>query len=102
MEKMARLGHDDLPTRRLLFRKIIKGFEEKDFALGLAQTQIRQLETRIEQLQPRKRRKVRTSPNSKFADIKAIREAQILTEEQEIEEIESELAIDSDSIVSAI
>ena len=38
---MSRLGDDDLPTRRQLFRKITKGFDEKDFALGQAELRIK-------------------------------------------------------------
>ena len=37
---MTRFGHNDLPTRRLLFRKVIKGFDEKNFALGQAEIRI--------------------------------------------------------------
>ena len=55
---MTRFGHDDLPTRRLLFRKIIKGFDKKDFTLGQVEIRIQQLEAKLEQLQPKKRRKV--------------------------------------------
>ena len=99
---MARFGHDDLPTRRQLFRKAIKGFDEKDFALGQANMRIQQLEARLEQVKPRKRRKVRTSPNSKFANTKAIREAQILAGDQEIIQVDSESSIDFDSIASCI
>lgn len=33
-ETITRLGESDLPTRRQLFRKITKGFEEKDYALA--------------------------------------------------------------------
>lgn len=58
---------------------------------------IKQLEARLDQLQPRKRRKVQTSLNSKFADIRAIQEAQITAGDQEIELIALEEAKDSDS-----
>ncbi len=40
VDMMARFGHDDLPTRRQLFRKAIKGFDEKNFALGQANLRI--------------------------------------------------------------
>jgi hypothetical protein len=35
------------------------------------------LEVQLEKAKPRKRRKVRTSPNSKFADISNIQQAQL-------------------------
>ena len=72
---ISHLGDNDLPTRRQLFRKITKGFDEKDFALGQAELRIKQLEAQLEQAKPRKRRKVQNSLNSKFIDIKAIKES---------------------------
>lgn len=74
---MASRSYDKLPTRRLLFRKIAKGINEKDYELGKAKMKIRELEERLEQLKPKKRRKVQTSPNSKFVTIRAIYKAQI-------------------------
>ncbi|KID59393.1 hypothetical protein MAN_10698, partial [Metarhizium hybridum] len=65
-----------MPTKRLLFRKITKGFDEKDSLLAKAQLQIQALETQLEAARPKRRRKVETSPNSRFADIKAIQHAQ--------------------------
>ena len=61
---------------------------------------IKELEERLEQLRPKKRRKVKTSPNSKFVIIRAIREAQIAARERQIEAVESELDRDSDSTIS--
>lgn len=66
----------DVPTKRLLFRKITKGFDEKDSLLAKAQLQIQALEAQLEAARPKRRRKVETSPNSRFADIKAIQHAQ--------------------------
>ena len=85
----------DLPTRRQLFRKIAKGFDEKDYALAQSNLRIQQLETRLEELAPRKRHKVRTSPNSRFADIKAIKQAQIEAGDRQIEEEDSESEVES-------
>jgi hypothetical protein len=99
---ITQFGQDDLPTRRLLFRKVIKGFDKKDFALGQAEIRIQQLEAQLEQLKPRKRRKVQTSPNSKFVNAKAIREAQILAGDQEIGSISSKSSTDSDSTENCI
>ena len=94
---LSQLGDDDIPTQRLLFRKITKGFDEKDYALAGAKLRIEQLEARVEQLEPRKKRKVRTSPNSKFADIRAIKRAQIEAGESEVEVEDSDSSIDSTS-----
>ena len=94
---ITRLGETDLPIRRQLFRKIIKGFEEKDYALVQAELQIKQLEARLEQVAPRKRRKVRTSPNSKFASLRTIRQAQIEAGDCEIKVEGSIIFIDSTS-----
>jgi hypothetical protein len=96
-ETITQLGESDLPTRRQLFRKITKGFDEKDYALTQAELRIQQLEARLEQLKPRKRQKVRTSPNSKFADIRAIKQAQIEAGDRGINEEDSDSAVDSDS-----
>jgi hypothetical protein len=48
------------------------------------------------QLEPRKRRKVRTSPNSKFASIRAIKRAQITAEDQE------DILLDSDNTATIV
>ena len=58
------------------------------------------MEARVVQLAPRKRRKVVVSPNSKFADIEAIKRAQIkagdrlpdLIDSNEFEELTSTLS----------
>ncbi|TVY32850.1 hypothetical protein LSUB1_G008693, partial [Lachnellula subtilissima] len=97
VETISRLGNSKLSTSRRLFRKLEKGFDEKDYALTQAQLRIDQLEARLEQLAPRKRRQVRTSPNSKFADIQAIKEAQIGAGDREIEEEDSNSSIESAS-----
>lgn len=67
---------DDVPTKRLLSRKITKGSDEKGSLLAEAQLQIQALETRLEAVKPKRRRKVETGPNSRLADIAAIRQAQ--------------------------
>ena len=74
---MTGLGDIDPSTIRILFRKIAKGLDNKNFILAQYKLQIEQLKARIEQLALRKRRKVQTSPNSKFMEIKAIIKAQI-------------------------
>ena len=94
---VSRLGNLDLPTQRQLFWKITKGFDEKDFALAEAELRIQQLEAKVEELQPRKRRKVQMSPNSRFANIRAVRQAQIEAGGAKIEEEDSDLSEDSTS-----
>ena len=56
----------------------------------------------MEKARPRKRRKVRTSPNSKFADITAVQQAQREAREANIEGEASEIANLSDSILDCI
>ncbi|KAF7909664.1 uncharacterized protein EAF01_003382 [Botrytis porri] len=87
----------DLPTRRLLFRKIIKGFDAKDYEPLEAENKIRKLEYQLDEALPRKRRKVVVSPNSKFAGIRAIRRTQIEAGDREDEVDDSSSAIESDS-----
>ena len=62
-------------TARLLFRKVQKAYDSKDFELAKAQARIKDLEAQLEDVRPRKRKKVKISPNSKFADIRAIHRA---------------------------
>jgi hypothetical protein len=64
-----------MATTRVLFRKIAKGLDDKDFIITKQERKIQALEARVVQLEPRKRRKVRTSPNSKFANIEKIYKA---------------------------
>ena len=86
----------------LLFRKVIKGIDEKEYELGKANMKIKELEERLEHLRPKKKRKVQISPNSKFATIRAIREAQIAAGERQIESDESESGGESESTISCI
>jgi 4-hydroxybenzoate polyprenyltransferase len=80
----------DQSTNKLLFRKITKAFDKKDYLLATAKRQVQALERELESLKPRKRMKVRTSPNSKFVNIKAIQQAQEEANRGEIEEDEAE------------
>ena len=50
----------------------------------------------------RKRHRVKTYLNSKFTDIEAIKQAQIEAGDREIEEEDSNLSIESDSIIDCI
>jgi len=74
---LASGSHDQLPTQRLLFRKIVKGIDEKVYKLGKANIKIKKLKEKLKQLRPKKRRKVQTSPNAKFVTTRTIFEAQI-------------------------
>ena len=90
----------DINTRKSqhLIQKITKGFNNKDYTIASQSERIKALEARLEALQPKKRRKVMLSPNSKFADIKAIQRAQIeagvieasVTDEEDTSESDSE------------
>ena len=66
----------------MLFRKVLKGINEKEYELGKANIKIKELEERLEYLRLKKKRKVQTSPNSKFATTRAIKEAQIAARER--------------------
>lgn len=87
----------DLATRRLLFRKISKGFDAKDYKLMQSENQVKQLKHKLESIIPKKRKAVKTSPNSKFIGIKAIRKAQLDVGDREIDIDESSSSIESDS-----
>jgi 4-hydroxybenzoate polyprenyltransferase len=89
-------------TQRLLFRKIIKGFEEQESVLADNGHRIQSLEVQLEKARPRKRMKVRTSPNSKFVDIAKIREAQLAAGEGRPGDEDKEEANKSDSTLDCI
>ena len=91
------LGISDPSTERLLFRNIIKGFKEQESVLANHSYRIQSLEVQLEKARPRKRMKVRTSPNSKFADISAIQRAQIVAGDAINREEEEEEGNKSDS-----
>ena len=63
-----------------MFCKIIKGFEEQESVLADHSYRIQSLEVQLEKARPRKQMKVRTSPNSKFADIAKIKDTQLAAE----------------------
>ena len=70
------LGDSNPFTQRFLFWKIIKGFEEQENVLADYSYKIQSLEVQLEKVRLRKRMKVRTSPNFKFADIAKTRRTQ--------------------------
>jgi hypothetical protein len=96
------LGDTDSSTRRVLFRKLTKSLDSKDYIITEQELRIKQLEARLEQLAPRKRRKVRTSPNSKFAKIRAIKQAQIEAGDRQAEAEDSDSSKKSDSTIDCI
>ncbi|KAF6809209.1 transposase [Colletotrichum plurivorum] len=68
---------NDVSTQRLLFRKVEKAWDERDYQLAVAERKIVALQVEVDVSRARKRKKVKMSPNSKFANIVAIRRAQI-------------------------
>ena len=84
------------------FRKVIKGIDEKEYELRKAIMKIKELEERLEYLRPKKKRKVQTSPNSRFVTTRAIREAQIAAGERRNAPVESESGGELDFTISCI
>jgi hypothetical protein len=72
-------------TRRLLFQKLQKAWDIQAFDLAVSQRQIEALQAEVEARRPRKKRRVDTSPNSRFANIWDIQAAQILADLNEDE-----------------
>ncbi|KAM4066856.1 Tc5 transposase DNA-binding domain-containing protein [Hirsutella rhossiliensis] len=96
---------DDVPTKRLLFRKITKGFDEKDGLLAKAQLQIQALETQLAAVKPKKGRGWSRGPNSRFANIEAIRRAQEevnAAENEESDETEAEVSEIGDDCIKGL
>jgi hypothetical protein len=96
------LGNEDPSSQRLLFRKIIKGFKEQESTLAVQSYKIQSLEVQLEKARPRKRIKVRTSPNSKFADISSIQRTQIKAGETKIKQEEEDSGNKSYSTLDCI
>jgi 4-hydroxybenzoate polyprenyltransferase len=88
--QITRLGSLDAATARTLLRSVSKSIDQKDFVIAQHELRIKQLESRVVQLQPRKRKKVKTSPNSKFATIEDIIKAQIEAGDREIVSLDSD------------
>ena len=74
----------------MLFRKVSKAFDQKNLQIAQHEHRIKQLEARVLQLEPRKRRKVKASPNSRFVGIEAIYRAQNEVGDRNIEERDSD------------
>ena len=70
--------HDrHLSTRRLLFRKVEKAFDQKNSELAQLQQENEALKSQLEAARPSKRKKVVIDPNDMFASIEQIHQAQI-------------------------
>ncbi|KZL67851.1 transposase [Colletotrichum tofieldiae] len=80
---------NDAPTQRLLFRKVKKGFSEQAYQLATAQQKLELLQAQVANTAVRKRKAVQLDPNTKFANIKDIQEAQIKAGEKEDNAAES-------------
>jgi hypothetical protein len=94
--------HNNPSTQKVLFRKIVKGFEEQESVLADNSYRIQSLTAQLEKARPRKRMKVKTSPNSKFADIVKIRGAQLAAGEAVLEDKDEDKANESDSTLDCI
>ena len=99
---ISQLGKASVPTARVLFRKISKAVDQRNFVIAQHEHRIQQLEARVLQLEPRKQRKVRTLPNSKFVGIEAIKKAQMEAGDRQIEEKDSDITIELSSTLSHI
>ena len=80
-------------TRRLLFRKLEKVFDEKDYQLAQLRQENEALKVRLEGTTTGRRKRVVPDPNQWFVNIEQIRRAQIAAgrvEDPVAEEIRSE------------
>lgn len=70
------------PSQRLLFKKIIKAFEEQDVQLAALEKERESLEAELASImQARKRKRLQLSPNSKLITIKDIEDMRRAPEE---------------------
>ena len=59
-------------TARLLFSKVEKAFNFKDYTIASQAKEIAELRARLEEAKPKRRKKVHLNPNTIFAGIKDI------------------------------
>ena len=64
-------------TQRQLFQKIEKAFDQLDATVAIQGAENEALRSQLEATKQKKRRRVDTNPNELFADIAAVRRAQI-------------------------
>jgi hypothetical protein len=77
-------------------------YEEIDWQLKMLQRENKVLKARLEAMGPSKRKKVETSPNSRFVGIEAIRRAKIEAGEIEAESADEEGSEGSETPESCI
>lgn len=77
--QLTNLATEDphISTRRLLFRKVEKAFDQKDFELARLRQENEALKVQLELARPSKRKKVVVDANELFASIEQIHQAQI-------------------------
>jgi 4-hydroxybenzoate polyprenyltransferase len=64
-------------TQRQLFNKVKKAFDLLDSNLAIKEAENQALRAQLEAVKPRKRKRVDTNPNELFANIAAVRRAQV-------------------------
>ncbi|KAK8118351.1 Short chain dehydrogenase asqE, partial [Apiospora kogelbergensis] len=75
--RLANLSEKHTTTQRQLFRKVRKAFDEREVQMATIKRQVEVLQTQIEAVRPKKRKKVDLSPNSRFATIEDIQRTQL-------------------------
>lgn len=85
----ARQKHSS-PTQRVLFRKILKAYDQKAVELTMTSQKDQPLEAQFEASRKVTRKNVQLDPNAIFAHIEAIRKAQIEASEVSPDEDESD------------
>ena len=53
---LASGSHNQLPMQHLLFKKIVKRIDKKDYGLRKANIKIKELKEKLKQLKPRKKK----------------------------------------------
>lgn len=90
------------PAERLFLRKTGKALDEKTFELAACKRKIQALEQEVERLQRTKKRKVEEDPNTLFASIRTISDAQKLAGRQVTEKSDSSEEEESSDAESCI
>jgi 4-hydroxybenzoate polyprenyltransferase len=89
-------------TQRQLFQKIEKAFDERDVTMAVQGAENEALRAQLEATKQKKRRRVDTNPNELFADITAVRRAQIAAGSVEVGQEDSPEDGDSSDTGSCI
>jgi hypothetical protein len=72
--RLRRLQTTD-PVARILFKKVGKSLDNTAIKVASQEQKIRALEAEVDRLRPKKRKKVRIDPNTRFAQIEQIMQA---------------------------